>query len=49
MSGSTHTKICGNQSFYKNKILVQNKHNRIRPKIHAEEWKKLKVVCNASA
>jgi hypothetical protein len=49
MSGSKHIKICKNQSFYKNKILVQNKRNRIMPKIHAEEWKKLKVVCNASA
>jgi len=49
MSGSTNTNICGNQPFYKNKILVQNKHDRIIPKIHAGEWEKLKVACNASA
>jgi hypothetical protein len=42
-------KIRGNQPFHKNKILVQNKRDRIVPKIHAEEWKKLKVACNASA
>jgi len=49
MSESTNMKICGNQPFYTKKILVQNKHDRIMPKIHAEEWKKLKVACNASA
>jgi hypothetical protein len=49
MSGNTNTKMCGNQPFYKNKTLVQNKCDRIMPKIHAEEWKKLMVACNASA
>jgi hypothetical protein len=42
-------KICGNQTFYKDKILGQNEQNRMMPKIDAEEWKNQKVACNASA
>jgi calcineurin-like phosphoesterase len=41
MPGSTNMKICGNQPFNKNKTLVQNKRDRIVPKFHAEEWKKV--------
>jgi len=42
-------KIYGNQPFNKNKTLVRNKRDRIVAKIHAEEWKKVKVAFTASS
>jgi hypothetical protein len=39
----------GNQTFYKDQILVQKRTGWNYTKIHSKEWEKMKAVYSASA